>query len=128
MDTSENLENLKRLAPESTCPISPLYTTFTPPLPELSEKTPALNIPNTINRTKEKPKIRFWSNSSSRSTDKLEDQQELVIDILQNNDSFLDLISFKYILENVSIKSLNVHELCSSIGTNAPSILKLAEK
>ena len=40
MNTSEELENLKRPASESICPSSPLYTTFTPPLPELGEENP----------------------------------------------------------------------------------------
>ena len=104
MDTSEDPENLKRPAPKSTCPSTPLYTTFTTSFPKLGAETPALNIPNTINRTKKKPKIRSRSNSSSRSTDKLEDQLEPAIDILQNNYFSLDLISFKYILENFSNK------------------------
>ena len=125
MDTSEDMENLKRPVPKSTCPLLPLYTTFTPPLTELGEETSAPNIPNTINRTKKKPNIRSRSNCSSRSINKLEDQFEPAMDILKNNDSSFDIISFKYILEKFSNKSLNIHELCSSIGTNAPSVLKL---
>ena len=51
-DTSEDLKNLKRPAPESTCPSSLIYNTFISSIPELGEETPALNILNTINRTK----------------------------------------------------------------------------
>ena len=51
MDTSEDLENLKRLVSESTCPSSSLYIMFTPPFPELGEERSALNIPNMINHT-----------------------------------------------------------------------------
>ena len=68
MDTNKNLDNLKRSAPESTCLLSPLYTTFTPPLPELDEETSALNIHNMINRTKKKLKIISRDQTPHRET------------------------------------------------------------
>jgi len=48
--------------------------------------------------------------------------------ILQNKDSPLNLISFKYILENFTNKYLNIHDLCINVGSNASEVLDMAEK
>lgn len=48
--------------------------------------------------------------------------------ILQNKDSFLNLISFKYILENFYNKNLSIHDISNNEGSKATEVLDMAEK
>ncbi|KAL5244291.1 hypothetical protein ACI65C_011701 [Semiaphis heraclei] len=106
-DTQPLQATFKRPAPESTCPSAPPSPTLTNDIIEL---------------------VRSRSNSSTSITEQLDDLLEPATTILQNNDSSLNLISFKYILENFSNKNVNIHDLGNNIGTKAIEVLDMAEK
>jgi len=125
-DPEEHQAIFKRPAPESTCPSAPPSPTLTSHIPEIEMEVTAVKNDNSNKHTTKKPKVRSRSNSSTRTTDKLGDLLEPATALLQNNDSPIDLISFKYILENFSNKNLNIHDLCISIGSKATDVLDMA--
>jgi len=95
---------------------------------ELGKDPPAVKNTNSKNQTTKKIKARSRSNSSTRSTEILDNLLEPATAILQNKDSPINLISFKYILENFTNKNLNIHDLCINVGSNASEVLDMAEK
>lgn len=109
-DSQAHQAIFKGPAPESLGPSVPPSPTLISHTPELDKDTFAVQKSNSKNQSTKK-KVRSRSNSSMRSTDHLEDLLEPAPSVLQNNDFSLDLILFKFILENLS-KSTKV--LCHS--------------
>ncbi|KAL4147803.1 hypothetical protein QTP88_002152 [Uroleucon formosanum] len=128
-DPQPHQATFKRPAPESTCPSSPSSPTLAPHTSELGVHVRPAKTTNSKNQTpKKKTKVRSRSNSSTRSVETLDVLLEPATDILQNTDSTLTLISFKYILENFSNKSINIHDLCNKVGSKTTEVLDMAEK
>ncbi|KAL4132866.1 hypothetical protein QTP88_009945 [Uroleucon formosanum] len=128
MDIQEHQDTNKRPAPESTCPSSPrLPSSNTPKMTEKFEHNS--NNDHIKNKITKKPKIRSRSNSSTRNTDKLEDQLKPAINIFdQNKDLNLNAYTFKFIVENFSNKNINIHDLCEQVGANTTDLLNIIEK
>ncbi|CAI6360493.1 unnamed protein product [Macrosiphum euphorbiae] len=127
-DTQSHQATFKRPAPESTCPSAPPSPTLTNDQIEFYKDTLDVKNTNPKKQTTKKIKVRSRSNSSTRTTEILDNLLEPATAILQNKDSSLNLITFKYILENFTNKNLNIHELCISVGSNATEVLDMAEK
>lgn len=128
-DPQPHQATFKRPAPESTCPSSPSSPTLAPHTPELGVHVRPAKTINSKNQTpNKKTKARSRSNSSTRPVETLDVLLEPATDILQNTDSTLTLISFKYILENFSNKSINIHDLCNNVGSKTTEVLDMAEK
>lgn len=121
-DSTLYQETSKRPAPESSSTLSP----SAPTSPKISNEDKKLTIIKSKNS--KKPKIRSRSSSSTKRTDKLDEQLEPVFHIFaQNNDLPIDFNLFKYFLENFTNKNANINDLCKQIGTDIPNLLKIVQ-
>jgi len=113
-DSQAHQAIFKGPAPESLGPSVPPSPTLISHTPELDKDTFAVQKSNSKNQSTKKIKVRSRSNSSMRSTDHLEDLLEPAPSVLHNNDFSLDLILFKFILENLS-KSTEVSVIAEKV-------------
>ena len=93
--------------------------TKTPPSPQNTEKI----------KIKKKPKIRSRSNSSTRpgeNNDEAFKPIELFFD--ENQNSPINFLQFKHILEQSTNKHINIHSLCQQVGIDIISLISLIEE
>lgn len=128
LDPQGSQANYKRPAPESTCPSSPLSPKSPPMLME-TEDTLTSKQTKIKDKAPKKAKIRSISSSSTGSTtDKLDEQLEIVSEIIhQNKHLSINSDTLRYVIENFSNKSINIHDLCKQAGTNAVDLHQLIE-
>lgn len=79
---------------------------------------------------KKKPKIRSRSNSSNRiEENKDNDTLKLVEEVFLNNSEIqLTFNQFKYIIDNFSNKTINIHTLCKEVDTDITSLMGIIDK
>jgi len=63
-------------------------------------------------------------NIATNSEDHLKSAQDL---FTENEEINISFYQFKYIIENVSNKSINIHSLCEEVNVAIPSMLKTIE-
>jgi len=85
---------------------------------------------NSNANTKKKPKIRSRSNSPNRMEEnKDNDTLKLVEEIfLNDSDIQLTLNQFRYIIDNFSNKTINIHTLCKEVDTDITSLMGIIDK
>lgn len=76
-----------------------------------------------------KPKIRSRSNSSNRQTEKpYEEGLKTVEEFFTTRDpSSITFLQFRYILDNFTIKSMNIHTLVENVNTDIISLMDLID-
>jgi hypothetical protein len=108
------------------------------PLSESSSSNPPPSPPKNSNTTsiishKEKitkePKIRSRSNSSNRQTEKpYEEGLKTVEEYFTTKDSSpVTFLQFRYILDNFTLKSMNIHTLTENANTDITSLMDLLD-
>lgn len=95
-----------------------------------SQKTKAPPSPSNPEKTKQKkkPKIRSRSNSSTRPGENNDDAFkpiELFFEDKQN--SPINFLQFKHILEQSTNKHINIHSLCQQVEIDITSLINLTE-
>lgn len=115
---------------------SPLNETHKRPFSESSSSKPPsspnnLNTPSIIptkENTKKKPKIRSRSNSSNRQENAYEEGLKTVEEFFTTNDSSpITYLQFRYILDNFTLKSMNIHTLTKNANTDLKSLMDLLD-
>jgi len=80
-------------------------------------------------KTKKKPKIRSRSSSSTRLNENKHDVLKPVEDFFSNNDNTpINYLQFKFILEQSTNKKINIHSFCEQVNTDIKSIMNLVEE
>ncbi|KAE9528602.1 hypothetical protein AGLY_012177 [Aphis glycines] len=115
---------------------SPPNETYKRPFSESSSSKPPsspnhLNPPTTIltkENAKKKPKIRSRSNSSNRQENAYEEGLKTVEEFFTTNDSSpITFLQFRYILDNFTLKSMNIHTLTKNAHTDLISLMDLID-
>ncbi|KAE9534169.1 hypothetical protein AGLY_008676 [Aphis glycines] len=115
---------------------SPPNETYKRPFSESSSSKPPslpnhLNPPTTIltkENAKKKPKIRSRSNSSNRQENAYEERLKTVEEFFTTNDSSpITFLQFRYILDNFTLKSMNIHTLTKNANTDLISLMDLID-
>lgn len=120
--TSTPIIQIKRPNSNTSSLKSPTQTQFpTPPPPTNPEKT--------ISQQKKKPKLRSRSNSSSRSFENRDEAFSSIENFFSNNENpSINFLQFKYILEQSTIKQINIHALCDQNNIDLKSLINLVEE
>lgn len=93
--------------------------TKAPPSPSNPEKT----------KTKKKPKIRSRSNSSIRSGENKDEAfKPIELFFEDNQNSPINFLQFKHILEQSTNKHINIHSLCEQVKIDIISLMSLIEE
>lgn len=118
-DVSPN-ETYKRPISESSSPNPP---------PSLNNLNTSTIFPHKEIATK-KPKIRSRSNSSNRQTEKpYEEGLKTVEEFFTTRDpSPITFLQFRYILDNFTLKSMNIHTLVENVNTDITSLMDLLDQ
>uniref|UniRef100_A0A2S2NXB3 Transposon TX1 uncharacterized protein n=1 Tax=Schizaphis graminum TaxID=13262 RepID=A0A2S2NXB3_SCHGA len=145
---SEFLEKItmdwsKESDPSSPSNITPDVSHYSPPnethkrpLSDSASSKPPCS-PNYINTptiipTKEnvqkKPKIRLRSNSSTRQENTYDEGLKTVEEFFTTKDSLpITFLQFRYILDNFTLKSMNIHTLTKNVNTDLISLMDLLD-
>lgn len=120
----------------ATSHISPPNETYKRPFSESSSSKPPSS-PNNSNSPKiitnkeivtKKPKMRSRSNSSTRREKPYEEGLNTVEEFFESNDSSpITFLQFRYILDNFTLKSMNIHTLVENANTDIPSLMDLLD-
>ncbi|CAI6377790.1 unnamed protein product [Macrosiphum euphorbiae] len=77
-------------------------------------------------KCQKKPKIRSRSNSSNRQEKAYEEGLKTVEEFFTtNNSSPITFLQFRYILDNFTLKSMNIHTLTKNANTDLISLMDL---
>ncbi|KAF0762410.1 putative RNA-directed DNA polymerase [Aphis craccivora] len=114
-NTSLPNEQTKRSLPSSSCPTSP--TTSEQPDTQLKIEipTPTKNL---------EYKFNSLENIATKDEDPLKPARGI---FSENEEINISFSQFKYIIENFSNKSINIHSLCDEANVDIPSMLKTIE-
>lgn len=134
-NTSLPNEQTKRSLPSSSCPSSPTISEQidTQPNIELPIQTKKLEyklLESKINKkiSKDQNKKLKKSNSLENITTKAENPLRSIHGLFSENEEInISFPQFKHILENFSVKSINIHSLCDEANVDIPSMLKTIE-
>uniref|UniRef100_A0A2H8TRV8 Transposon TX1 uncharacterized protein n=1 Tax=Melanaphis sacchari TaxID=742174 RepID=A0A2H8TRV8_9HEMI len=128
-------EQIKRSLPSSSCPTSP--TISEQPDTQLNTEKPKQNknleyklLESKKNKKKpqDQNKKLKKSNSLENIVTKAEDHLKSVQNLFsENHEINISYSQFKYIIENFSTKSINIHSLCDEANVAIPSMLKTIE-
>jgi len=85
--------------------------------------------PNITSKPEKKVKINSRSNSFTHPDEsKIDDALKPVEDMLTNNDTnFITFLQFKYLIDNLTNKTINIHSLCNDINSYKTIILNVIE-
>jgi len=116
--------------------ISPPNETYKRPFSESSSSKPPSS-PNNLNtftviptkeNVKKNPKLRSRSNSQNRQENAYEEGLKTVEEFFTTNDSSpITFLQFRYILDNFTLKSMNIHTLTKNANTDLTSLMDLLD-
>lgn len=135
--TNTTLPNIqiKRSLPTSSCPTSPTISEQSNTQPNIEKPKQTKNLVYKLLESKKNKKTpqdqikklkksNSLENIATNDEDHLKSAQDLFFENKEINISFYQ---FKYIIENFSNKSINIHSLCEEAKVDIPSMLKTIE-
>ncbi|CAI6345684.1 unnamed protein product [Macrosiphum euphorbiae] len=135
--TNTTLPNkqIKRSLPTSSCPTSPTISEKSNTQPNIEKPKQTKNLEYKLlesKKNKKTPQDQIKKLKKSNSLENIatndEDHLKSAHDLFFENEEInISFYQFKYIIENFSNKSINIHSLCEEAKVDIPSMLKTIE-